>query len=83
MLGILGSRKTLCDGLTRRDFLHVGGLGALGLSLADFFRLQKAQAARRPRGGTPRGAAEPCAPASSPDRRPCRPPVRASMVTHL
>lgn len=26
-----GSR--LCDGMTRRDWLHVGGLGALGLSL--------------------------------------------------
>ena len=34
MLRVLGSRKALCDGLTRRDFLHVGalGLGGLGLS---------------------------------------------------
>ena len=39
MLRILGSPKTLCDGLTRRDFLNVGGLGAFGLGLADFFRL--------------------------------------------
>src|SRR2546421_675537 len=45
MLRILGSKKTLCDGLTRRDFLHVGGLGALGLGLADLFRLREAQAA--------------------------------------
>ncbi len=42
MLRILGSPTTLCDGLTRRDFLHVGGLGALGLGLGDFLRLQAA-----------------------------------------
>src|SRR5207302_3011374 len=35
-------------GLTRRDFLHVGGLGALGLGLSDFFRWQQAQGANRP-----------------------------------
>src|SRR2546421_10882200 len=45
MIRLLGSRKTLCDGLTRRDFLHVGGLGALGLGLDTAFRLQEAQAA--------------------------------------
>src|SRR5205809_7023011 len=45
MLRILGSRKTLCDGLTRRDFLHIGGLGAFGLGLSDLFRLQQAGAA--------------------------------------
>src|SRR5947209_7492747 len=39
MLRILGSSKKLCDGLTRRDFLQVGGLGALGLGLADALRL--------------------------------------------
>jgi hypothetical protein len=44
MLRLLGSPKRLCDGLTRRDFLHVGGLGALGLGLADFLRLRQAQA---------------------------------------
>jgi hypothetical protein len=45
MLRILGSPTRLCDGLTRRDFLHVGGLGAFGLGLGDFFRLRAAQAA--------------------------------------
>lgn len=45
MLRIFGSPRTLCDGLTRRDFLHLGGLGALGLGLSDLLRLQKAQAA--------------------------------------
>jgi hypothetical protein len=45
MLRILGSRKKLCDGLTRRDFLHVGGLGAFGLGLGEWFRGHEAQAA--------------------------------------
>ena len=45
MIRLLGSRKTLCDGLTRRDFLHIGGLGALGLGLDAAFRLQETQAA--------------------------------------
>jgi hypothetical protein len=44
MIRILGSAQRLCDGLTRRDFLHVGGLGVLGLGLSDFLRLQQAQA---------------------------------------
>jgi hypothetical protein len=44
MLRILGTRRTLCDGLSRRDLLHVGGLGALGLSLANAVRLQAAAA---------------------------------------
>jgi hypothetical protein len=45
MLRILGSRKTLCDGVTRRDFLHVGGLGVLGLGLDGWLRLRESQAA--------------------------------------
>ena len=36
MLRILGNRKMLCDGLTRRDLLHIGGLGAFGFMLSDF-----------------------------------------------
>src|SRR4029078_7509197 len=35
MLRILGTKRTLCDGLSRRDLLQIGGLGALGLGLAD------------------------------------------------
>ena len=35
MLRILGSRRRLCNGLTRRDLLTVGGLGLLGLSASD------------------------------------------------
>jgi hypothetical protein len=31
MLQIPGSRKQLCNGVTRRDLLHIGGISALGL----------------------------------------------------
>src|SRR5262245_851372 len=48
MLSILGSPQRLCDGWTRREALRVGALGALGLTLPGFFRLQQAQAATRP-----------------------------------
>lgn len=33
MLRLQGSSKRLCDGVTRRDLLHVGGLGLYGLTL--------------------------------------------------
>ncbi|HJT75671.1 MAG TPA: DUF1501 domain-containing protein [Gemmataceae bacterium] len=34
MIRVLGSHKRFCDGLTRRDLLHVGAIAPLGLSLA-------------------------------------------------
>ncbi len=37
-----------CDGVSRREFLRIGGLAALGLTLADAFRL-RARAANPPR----------------------------------
>jgi uncharacterized protein (DUF1501 family) len=40
-----GTSSTECTGLSRRDFLRVGGLSALGLSLPTFFRLQQQAAA--------------------------------------
>ena len=40
MFTMLGSRYSLCDGISRRGFLRVGGLGLCGLSLADLLRLQ-------------------------------------------
>jgi len=43
MLRVLGNPKQLCDGLTRRDLLQVGGLGVLGLTLGDFYRLRAAE----------------------------------------
>ena len=45
MLRLLGNRKMLCDGISRRDLLHIGGLGAFGVGLSDFLALQKARAA--------------------------------------
>jgi hypothetical protein len=52
MLDILFNHQLAkrCDGATRRDFLRVGGLSALGISLADALRAEEAApAARRPR----------------------------------
>src|SRR6267154_4227949 len=41
MLKVTGNGSiTTCDGITRRDFLQVGSLGALGLSLSKFAALQ-------------------------------------------
>lgn len=40
-------RVHFCDGVTRRDFLHAGSLGFLGLSMPQFFRL-KAMGAVKP-----------------------------------
>jgi hypothetical protein len=45
MLRVLGSPRKLCDGWTRRELLQAGGLGMLGLGLADYFRLSELQAA--------------------------------------
>src|SRR5690349_12085664 len=47
MLRMLGSHRTLCDGLSRRDLLHVGGLSAFGLGLGEALALQPAQAAAK------------------------------------
>src|SRR5262245_57145903 len=46
MLRLLGTRKRLCDGLSRRDLLQLGGLGALGLTLADTLQTAAAPARR-------------------------------------
>src|SRR5437868_10489291 len=44
MISLCGSGSRLCDGVTRREFLRVGGLGVAGLSWPDLLRL-RAQAA--------------------------------------
>jgi hypothetical protein len=46
MIRLLGTPKVPCDGVTRRDLLHLGGLSLFGLDLADFSRLQAAQPTR-------------------------------------
>jgi len=38
VFSILGESAKLCDGLSRREMLRVGGVGTLGLSLADLLR---------------------------------------------
>jgi hypothetical protein len=40
MLTFWGSEQSLCDGLSRRDFLKVGTLSVGGLTLADLLRLK-------------------------------------------
>lgn len=42
MLSIEGSRGRLCDSPTRRELLRVGGVGLMGLSLANVLTLQEA-----------------------------------------
>ena len=45
MLRILGSERRLCDGLSRRDLMQVGGLGlAGGLSLPMLLASEEARA---------------------------------------
>jgi len=50
--------KDTCDGVTRRELLRIGGVGAFGLSLADLFRLQEASAAEGNTGGRGWGKAK-------------------------
>ena len=45
MFSIQDRGHRLCDGLTRREWLRVGGLGALGLSLPALLQGQRAPAA--------------------------------------
>lgn len=39
---VLGNNKKACDGFTRRDLLHAGGLSLFGLTLSDILTLQSA-----------------------------------------
>ncbi len=47
MFDLNTGRTSDCTSLSRRSFLRVGGLSALGLSLSSYFRLQQAAAAAR------------------------------------
>ena len=44
MLSILGRKVRLCDGITRREALRVGGLGFTGLLWSDWLRARAATA---------------------------------------
>jgi hypothetical protein len=56
MLSVLGRSVRLCDGLTRREALRVGGLGFTGLLWADCLRARAAAPSRAPRGTAGRSA---------------------------
>ncbi len=45
MLDLITGKSSDCTGFSRRDFLRIGGLSALGLSLPGFFHLQTLAAA--------------------------------------
>jgi hypothetical protein len=51
MLRLQGNRKLLCTGLTRRDLLHIGGLGAFGLTLGGLGGLPMVSAAAKQSNG--------------------------------
>jgi len=53
MLSIPGAPDRWCDGVSRREFLQIGGLGAAGLALPDLFRA-RAQGATPPAPGAGR-----------------------------
>src|SRR5215218_8639434 len=50
MLTIQGSRRRLCDGVTRRELLQLGGLSLFGLSLADTLQASSVRLPARGRG---------------------------------
>jgi hypothetical protein len=47
MIGLGGNRVRLCDGMTRRELLRIGGMGLFGLSLADVLRADTQSRGRR------------------------------------
>src|SRR5262249_8911345 len=56
MIHIPGSPNRWCDGVSRRDFLQIGGLGVAGLAVADPFPA-RAQGAAPPARGAGRATA--------------------------
>jgi hypothetical protein len=50
--------RATCDGMSRRELLRVGGSALLGVSLANIFALQKAQAKKQAAGGPGFGKAK-------------------------
>lgn len=58
MMQLQGSAKRLCDGVTRRDLLHVGSVSCLGLSLSALERRDALRAAERSAAGVNSAANE-------------------------
>lgn len=57
-LSLSGHFNRRCDGISRRDFIRIGGLGPLGLSLPGLLAAQKAMAVGNAAGGTVRPRAK-------------------------
>src|SRR5207248_4948358 len=55
MLSIPGRSGRLCDGVTRRELLQVGGAALLGLSLPEFLSASQASASQEPPKGPKNG----------------------------
>jgi hypothetical protein len=53
MIRVLGGPKRLCDGLTRRDLLHIGSAGLLGLNLPWWHSGPRVRADETARAGLP------------------------------
>src|SRR5262249_50720542 len=51
MLPLYGAGSRLCDGVTRREMLRLGGLGALGLALPQLLQARQAPTAAARRAG--------------------------------
>src|SRR2546428_10494662 len=60
MLDLITGKSSDCTGFSRGDFLRIGGLSALGLSLPGFFHLQKLAAANGYDDSTPPKKAANC-----------------------
>lgn len=62
MFDVLGSHARLCDGLTRREVLRFGGVGAFGLALSQLLRHQSdaGERAARAASSTSSGRAKNC-----------------------
>src|SRR5262245_32361518 len=50
MITIPGAPSRFCDGVSRREFLQIGGLGAAGLALPDLLRARAQAATTQARG---------------------------------
>lgn len=70
MLSLLGGKPRLCDGLTRREVLRVGGLSALGLSLPNLLKCRRSFAAAD-NSSSPAAQALSPQPASTPRAKNC------------
>ena len=47
MLNLFGKSKRFCDGVTRRSFLKIGGLGLGGIALPDLLKAEAASGIQR------------------------------------